>query len=78
MLLQASCSSIEISSINGTPHAVGSEASGIILLLLLVGTLTAQSAPSQADQIAQLRQQVADAKGSADNAWMHEFLKANL
>ena len=43
-----------------------------LILLLSVGTLAAQSTPdpSTADQIAQLQQQVADAKGSADNAWM--------
>src|SRR5208282_3941510 len=43
------------------------------LLILLASTLAAQSAPATADpaaQIAQLQQQVADAKGSADNAWM--------
>src|SRR5208283_2905207 len=42
----------------------------LFFLLFLASALTAQSAPSQADQIAQLQQQVADAKGSADNAWM--------
>ncbi len=42
-------------------------------LILLAGSLAAQSpqaAPDTAAQIAQLQQQVADAKGSADNAWM--------
>jgi len=48
----------------------------LFFVLFLAGTLAAQSTPSganppsQADQIAQLQQQVADAKGSADNAWM--------
>jgi ammonium transporter, Amt family len=47
-----------------------------LLILLLSGTLIAQTASAAADtavpssQIAQLQQQVADAKGSADNAWM--------
>ena len=51
-----------------------------VVLILLAGTLVAQSAPvptpgandgaAQADRIAQLQQQIADAKGSADNAWM--------
>src|SRR5271165_144731 len=44
-----------------------------LFLVLLAGTLAAQSnqsAPDPAAQIAQLQQQVADAKGSADNAWM--------
>ena len=42
-------------------------------LILLAGSVVAQSpqaAPDTADQIAQLQQQVADAKSSADNAWM--------
>src|SRR5208337_3900890 len=48
----------------------------LLLFILLAGTLAAQSASSganpasQADQIAQLQAQIADAKGSADNAWM--------
>ncbi len=45
----------------------------IFFLILLAGSLAAQSpqaAPDPAAQIAQLQQQVADAKGSADNAWM--------
>jgi Amt family ammonium transporter len=50
----------------------------IIVVLLLVGSLAgvaaAQSAPAtgggQADRVARLEQQVAEAKGSADNAWM--------
>ena len=44
-----------------------------LFLILLGGPLAAQSpqaAPDTAAQIAQLQQQVADAKGSADNAWM--------
>ncbi|HEY4899747.1 MAG TPA: ammonium transporter [Terriglobales bacterium] len=43
-----------------------------LVFLLSVGTVAAQSTPefSTANQIAQLQQQVADAKGSADNAWM--------
>src|ERR1039458_4864978 len=51
-----------------------------VLLILLAGTLMAQSTPpstpganegaAQGDRIAQLQQQIADAKGSADNAWM--------
>src|ERR1039457_6885335 len=51
-----------------------------VVLILLAGTLVAQSAPvatpgpndgaAQADRIAQLQQQIADAKGSADNSWM--------
>ena len=44
-----------------------------LLLILLAGSLAAQSTPTTPDpaaQIAQLEQQVADAKGSADNAWM--------
>ncbi len=45
----------------------------LLFLLLLAGQLLAQAAPANPDtsaQIAQLQQQVADAKGSADNAWM--------
>src|SRR5271167_3981737 len=44
-----------------------------LLLILLAGSAAAQStqaAPDTAAQIAQLQQQIADAKGSADNAWM--------
>ena len=50
--------------------------SPFLLILLLSGTLIAQAASAAADtaapssQIAQLQQQVADAKSSADNAWM--------
>src|SRR5208282_951179 len=47
--------------------------SPFLLLILLAGTLAAQSTPAPADpaaQIAQLQQQIADAKGAADNAWM--------
>ena len=51
----------------------------LVFLFLLAGTLVAQStstAPDPAAQIAQLQQQVADAKGSADNAWMLVVLGA--
>ena len=47
-----------------------------LLILLSSGTLIAQAASAATDtvvpgsQIAQLQQQIADAKGSADNAWM--------
>ena len=48
--------------------------SPFLLLLLLSGTLIAQAASTNAavpsSQIIQLQQQVADAKSSADNAWM--------
>ena len=50
--------------------------SPFLLILLLSSTLIAQATPAAADtavpgsQIAQLQQQIADAKGSADNAWM--------
>src|SRR5271169_2591639 len=47
--------------------------SPFFFLFLLAGTLAAQSTPAAPDpaaQIAQLQQQVADAKSSADNAWM--------
>ena len=46
------------------------------LIFLLTGPLLAQSlqgasdTSAQGDRIAQLQQQIADAKGSADNAWM--------
>ena len=43
----------------------------LIAVLLLTGYLTAQPIPSSdAEKIAQLQQQVAQAQGSADNAWM--------
>ncbi len=42
----------------------------LIAVLLLVAPLWAQSANIDAAKIAQLQQQIADAKGSADNAWM--------
>jgi len=44
----------------------------VLVILFFLGTLAAQStpAPTTADQISQLQQQVTDAKGSADNAWM--------
>jgi len=49
-----------------------------LLLLVLAGSMAAQSSAAAgtgdtatpADRIAQLQQQIADAKGSADNAWM--------
>ncbi|HET9698259.1 MAG TPA: ammonium transporter [Terriglobales bacterium] len=41
-----------------------------ILVLLLAHSALAQTDPVSADRIAKLEQQVADAKGSADNAWM--------
>jgi ammonium transporter, Amt family len=50
--------------------------SPFLLILLLSSTLMAQAASAVTDtavpgsQIAQLQQQIADAKGSADNAWM--------
>ena len=50
--------------------------SPFLLILLLCGTLVAQASSTAADtalqsgQIAQLQQQIADAKSSADNAWM--------
>ncbi|MGA2371651.1 MAG: ammonium transporter [Candidatus Korobacteraceae bacterium] len=49
--------------------------SPFLLILLLSGTLIAQAASATdaaapSSQIAQLQQQVADAKSSADNAWM--------
>lgn len=44
----------------------------LLPILFLASSLAAQSAAgsSEADKIAQLQQQVADAKSSADNAWM--------
>jgi len=48
--------------------------SPLLFLVLLAGSLAAQAPQTTPDtaaaQIAQLQQQVADAKGSADNAWM--------
>src|SRR5580704_1753446 len=46
-----------------------------LAMMLLAGTLAAQAAPAggdaiQADRIAQLQQQIADAKSAGDNAWM--------
>jgi ammonium transporter, Amt family len=43
-----------------------------LLLFVFAASLAAQTVPSAADTptIAQLQQQIADAKGSADNAWM--------
>jgi Amt family ammonium transporter len=41
-----------------------------LLFLLFSGAALAQTGPASADRIARLEQQVADAKGSADNAWM--------
>ncbi len=42
----------------------------LIAVLLLAAPLVAQPANLDAAKIAQLQQQIADAKGSADNAWM--------
>lgn len=43
----------------------------VFIALLLAGTVAAQSSPpGGAGSLEQLQQQVADAKGSADNAWM--------
>ena len=42
----------------------------LVLLLILAGTLAAQPNSTAQPTIAQLQQQIADAKGSADNAWM--------
>jgi Amt family ammonium transporter len=48
----------------------------LAMMLLLASSLAAQSVPAaadasvQGDRIAQLQQQIADAKSSADNAWM--------
>ena len=45
----------------------------LLILLLMACAVLAQTTPAAPDtgaQIAQLQQQVADAKGSADNAWM--------
>jgi Amt family ammonium transporter len=48
--------------------------SALLLLILFAGILAAQvlagSAAPQSDQIAQLQQQIAEAKSSADNGWM--------
>ncbi len=41
-----------------------------LAILLLVASVAAQPANTDAAKIAQLQQQIADAKGSADNAWM--------
>ena len=46
---------------------------GVVFLFAAAGTLVAQAVPSTAvtaDRLAQMQQQIADAKGSADNAWM--------
>jgi Amt family ammonium transporter len=46
----------------------------LFFVLCLLGTMAAQTAPAappvQVDRIAQLRQQISDAKSSADNGWM--------
>ena len=43
----------------------------IFIALLLAGTVAAQNSPTgAAGNLEQLQQQIADAKGSADNAWM--------
>jgi ammonium transporter, Amt family len=44
--------------------------SPILFLFVITASLAAQTAAVQPDRIAQLQQQVAEAKGSADNAWM--------
>ncbi len=44
--------------------------SPVLFVFVLTASLAAQSAAMQPDRIAQLQQQVAEAKGSADNAWM--------
>ena len=46
--------------------------SSLLIVFFVIGTVSAQSTPSagQLDRIEQLQQQIADAKGSADNAWM--------
>jgi Amt family ammonium transporter len=46
--------------------------STLLIVFFFIGTVSAQSTPSasQPDRIEQLQQQVADAKSSADNAWM--------
>jgi Amt family ammonium transporter len=46
--------------------------STVLIVCFAIGTVSAQSTPSasQPDRIEQLQQQVADAKSSADNAWM--------
>src|SRR5437868_9632945 len=42
----------------------------IFLLLFVALSLSAQTSKADSDRIAKLEQQVADAKGSADNSWM--------
>jgi len=42
----------------------------IVFMLLVAGTLAAQVPAASADRFAQLQQQIADARSSADNAWM--------
>jgi len=44
--------------------------SPVLVLLFFVGVAVAQPPAAQPDRLALLQQQVADAKGSADNAWM--------
>jgi Amt family ammonium transporter len=46
--------------------------SALLIVFFVIGTVSAQSTPSSSrpDRIEQLQQQVADAKSSADNAWM--------
>jgi ammonium transporter, Amt family len=41
-----------------------------VLLLLALASVGFSQAPTDADRLAKLEQQVADAKGSADNAWL--------
>ena len=43
---------------------------GLVLFLSAAQLFAQTTVASQADRIAKLEQQVADAKGSADNAWM--------
>ena len=42
----------------------------IALVFVLAGALAAQAPASSTPTIAQLQQQIVDAKGSADNAWI--------
>ena len=46
--------------------------SSLLIVFFVIGSVSAQSAASasQPDRIEQLQQQIADAKSSADNAWM--------
>ena len=42
----------------------------LVMVAVLAGSLVAQAPPPAADRIAQLQQQVADARSAGDNAWM--------